>query len=210
VRRLLLAGLALLALVAAACGGDAGARDAAEVFDGVALAAPVPAPDFTLTDTEGRPYDFASETEGHLALLFFGYTSCPDICPVHLAQLAEVLAQPGAPANATVVFATVDPARDTPEVIRRYLDRFDRRFVGLWGTEAEVAAAQEAAGVPVAIREGDGESYTVGHAGQVLAFAPNGLGYTVYPFGTRQTTFSHDLPLLAALRSVDDVPGTAG
>jgi protein SCO1/2 len=208
-----LAGLvAALALLAVACGGSGAASDDEVVdgtwgvLDGVELAAPTPAPEFTLTDTEGRPFDFAAEAPGEVTLLYFGYTFCPDICPVHLAQLAEVLERPGAPPNVRVVFVTVDPDRDTPEAIRGYLDEFDTEFVGLHGTLEEVEAAQRAANVPVAVKEGDGSDYTVGHAGQVLAFAPNGLGYSVYPFGTRQTTFSHDLPLLAALTEPGDVP----
>lgn len=201
-----------LSLVTAACGSSGAAPDDEivdgtwGVLEGVELAAPTPAPEFTLTDTEGRPYDFAAEARGRVTLLYFGYTFCPDICPVHLAQLAEVLERPGAPPNVRVVFVTADPERDTPEVIRSYLDEFDPDFVGLYGTLDEVEAAQRAANVPVAVKEGDGPDYTVGHAGQVLAFAPNGLGYSVYPFGTRQTTFSHDLPLLAELTGPDDVP----
>lgn len=208
----LVAAAVALALLTAACGASATSSDVDGtwgVLEGVELAAPTPAPDFTLTDTEGRPFDFAERADGLVTYLYFGYTFCPDICPVHLAQLAEVLGRPGTPANVQVVFVTVDPERDTPEVIRRYLDRFDVGFVGLWGTLEEVEAAQRAAGVPVAVRESEGPDYTVGHAGQVLAFAPNGLGYSVYPFGTRQTTFSHDLPLLAALTAPGAIPERA-
>ncbi|HSL57688.1 MAG TPA: SCO family protein [Acidimicrobiales bacterium] len=214
-RARLAAALAALAVLAAACGTAAGDDDEADaivdgtwgVLEGIELAGPTPAPEFTLTDTEGRPFDFAAETAGRVTFLYFGYTFCPDICPVHLAQLAEVLEKPGTPPNAQVVFVTVDPARDTPEVVRDYLDSFDVGFIGLVGTLDEVEAAQAAANVPVAIVEGDGDDYTVGHAGQVLAFAPNGFGYSVYPFGTRQTTFAHDLPLLAALTEPGAIPG---
>lgn len=167
---------------------------------------PTPKPEFTLTDTAGDPYDFAAETDGRTTFLYFGYTFCPDICPVHLAQLAEVLNAPGSPGNTTVVFVSVDPDRDTLEVIRSYLDQFDTSFVGLTGTAEELEAAQLAAGVTPAMKEGEGEGYTVGHAGQVIAYAPNGLNYTQYPFGTRQSEFAHDLPVLSELRTLDDVP----
>ena len=202
---------AALALVAVACtSGDgdeqAAGGEAASVFAGREMPEPTPKPEFTLTDTEGQPYDFAAETEGQVTYLYFGYTFCPDICPVHMAQLAEVLGAPGAPANATVVFVTVDPERDTPEVIRDFLDAFSADFVGLSGTPEELEAAQLAAGVTPAIKEGAGPDYTMGHAGQVIAYAPNGLNYTQYPFGTRQSQFAADLPILAELRTLDDVP----
>ena len=80
---------------------------------------PRPKPEFTLTDTSGQVYDFVSETDGTLTLLYFGYLNCPDICPVHLAQLAEVFDQvPAVARNTEVVFVTVDPERDTPAKIR--------------------------------------------------------------------------------------------
>ena len=91
---------------------------------------------------------------------------------------------------------TVDPERDTPEVVRRFLDSFNSDFVGLVGSQDEVEVAQIAAGVPIAVVEGTGTEYTVGHAGQMLVYAPNGLGYSVYPFGTRQSDWMHDLPIL--------------
>ncbi|MBK5224069.1 MAG: SCO family protein [Acidimicrobiia bacterium] len=210
---------ALLAAITLAAGCTSGGDDSAaddeqaagdgSVFEGVAFTEPVPKPDFTLTDTEGRPYDFAAETDGATTFLFFGYTFCPDICPVHLNQLGEILERPGAPVNVQVVFVSVDPDRDTPEVIRDFLDRFDSDFVGLTGTPEELAAAQEAAGLPVAFKETDDpddEQYTVGHYAAVLAFAPNGLGYTQYPMGTKQTEYAHDLEILGELRTVDDVP----
>ena len=185
-------------LLVAACSRDSGDDGR---FAGVELPEPVPKPDFVLTDTEGQPYDFRAETEGRVSLLYFGYTNCPDICPIHLSQVAEVLDRPGMPGDVTVVFVSVDPARDTPERIRSWLDRFDASFVGLTGTEAELVEAQEQARVPLADVQGDsGEAdYLVGHAGQVLAYAPDGMGYTAYPYGTRQTQWAHDLPELAEI-----------
>jgi protein SCO1/2 len=164
---------------------------------GVAIEPPRPKADFTLTDVDGNPYQFARETEGRLTLIYFGYTSCPDICPVHLSQLAEVFDQNSDVARESlVIFVTVDPERDTPETLRDYLANFDRRFVGLTGTDEELEVAQRAAGVPVAFRETDDENYLVAHAGQVVVYAPDGLAYTEYPFGTRQSQWLQDLPIL--------------
>jgi protein SCO1/2 len=216
-RRIVAVLVALLAVATAACSsGDDGGQEQASgedsVFAGRDVGDYTPKPDFVLTDTEGQPYDFAAETEGDVTFLYFGYTHCPDICPVHMSQLAEVLSKPDAPANVTVVLVTVDPERDTPEVLRDFLDQFDGTFVGLTGTQEELVAAQEAAGVTPAVKEEnaeDPEAYTMGHAGQVLAYAPNGLNYTQYPFGSRQSQFDHDLPILASLTEPDADPQAA-
>ncbi len=189
--------LLLVVIVALASACSAARIPEEGVLEGVELDLPAPKPEFVLTDTGGRRYDFAVETEGRLTFLYFGYTHCPDICPVHLAQLAEVFRQlPDVRRSSTVVFVTVDPERDTADVVRSFLDTFDSSFVGLTGSQEELEIAQRAAGVPPAIKEGSGDEYTVGHAGQVLVYAPNGLGYTVYPFGTRQSEWIHDLPIL--------------
>jgi len=159
-----------------------------------------PKPSFVLTDTAGEPYDFVERTEGKLTLLYFGYLNCPDICPVHMAQIAEVFDQlPAVARDAVVVFVSVDPDRDSPGEIRTYLDNFDSRFVGLTGTMAELESAQTAAGIPLARYVGEGETYTVDHAGWVIAYAPDGLNHSVYPFGTRQSQWTNDLQILAGM-----------
>ena len=194
--RLLLLLVAVLVLTACRSGTSTGE------LQGTVLDVPQEKGSFVLTDTEGAPYEFASETEGSLTLLYFGYLECPDICPVHLAQIAEVFDQHSDLAReAKVVFVSVDPDRDTLEEIREFLDNFDSRFVGLTGTHEELAAAQEAVGVPPARIFGEGDEYTVDHAGWVIAYAPDGLSYSIYPFGTRQTQWTNDLQVLAAIES---------
>lgn len=196
IRRALLLFLAG-SLALAGCGGGAGST---EDLQGVVIDPPQPKPEFTLTDTAGNRYDFVAETEGKLTLLYFGYLNCPDICPVHLAQIAETFDRiPEVARDAEVVFVSVDPERDSPEEIRAFLDNFDERFVGLTGTLEELETAQTAAGVPVAVFVGDGEDYTVNHAAQVFAFAPDGMNHSVYPFGTRQSQWNNDLQVLADL-----------
>lgn len=196
---LLAVGLALGAL--AGCGADA-STGASSRFEGTELPVPTEKPDFVLTGTDGQPFDFRAETDGSVTLLYFGYTYCPDICPVHLANIAAVLdADPMTAQDVEVVFVSVDPQRDTPEVIRDYLDRFDARFHGVTGDQLALVKAQESAGVaPALIEEPDEDGdYLVGHAGQLLAYAPDGRGYVVYPFGSRQTHLAHDLPILAEM-----------
>src|SRR5690606_21869880 len=132
----------------------------------------------------------------------------PDICPPHLAQIAQVLDQPGALTNVKVVFVTVDPERDTPEVLRDFLDSFDRSFIGLTGDPEVIRQAQIDTGVPPAIVDEPDEDgdYLVGPSGEMRAYAPNGLGYVTFPFGTRQSQFAHDLQVLDRLRTLDDQP----
>lgn len=192
--------LRLPALLLVALAGACQRGEAARTFRGVALSAPTAKPSFTLNDVNGRPFDFVAETRDKVALIFFGYTHCPDICPVHLAQVAETFDQlPQVAESAVMIFVTVDPERDTPEVLRQFLDKFDSRFIGLTGAPEELEAAQMAVGVPVAFKEGEGDDYTVQHAGQVLAWAPDGLLYAQYPFGTRQSTWVNDLRLLSQI-----------
>lgn len=169
-------------------------------LQGVVVENPGEKPAFTLTDTDGEPYDFAAETSGQPTLLYFGYLNCPDICPVHLAQIAEVFDRAPAVARETqVVFVSVDPQRDSPEKIRDFLDNFDPSFVGLTGTEEELVEAQTAAGVPPAVIVGEGDDYTVDHAGWVIAYGPDGLNHAIYPFGTRQSQWDNDLRILNAM-----------
>jgi len=193
--RLLALSLLLASLLVACQAGFA-----SDELQGLVVDPPQPKPSFVLTDTEGMPFDFAAETEGKLALLYFGYTNCPDICPVHMAQIAEVFDQfPDVARNSVVVFVTIDPERDTPEKLRAFLDNFDSRFVGLTGTEEELGAAQDAANVPRAVKAGDGADYTMNHAAWVIAYAPDGLNYSIYPFGIRQSQWSNDLQILAGM-----------
>ena len=186
-------------------GSDGGGNDAdvapeAEPWRGVVLDSAVPKPDFTFLDTRGRPYDFRAETEGRIALLFFGFTHCPDVCPVQLANLGAVLEDlpPSQRQRFEVVFVSVDPARDDRERIRSWLDRFGEGFVGLRAPVEEVQALQRRLDLPPSGPHRPTEDgYSVGHAAQVLAFTPDGEAHLAYPFGIRQRDWSHDLRKLA-------------
>ena len=200
----------LLATLAAACGRTGEERRSLERkretgYRGILLAEPIPVPDFTLTDTEGRAFQWRPETAGRLALLFFGYTHCPDICPVQMANLAAVLGDLayGDRKRIRVIFVTTDPERDTPERLRGWLRAFDPSFVGLRGEIERVNEIVAALGLPAAvIQEAPDErsradpEYTVGHASQVIAVTSDGLARVVYPSGVRQADWAHDLPKL--------------
>ena len=137
---LVLAALAALAALAGACQSG----DEARAFRGVALSAPMAKPAFTLPDVNGRPFDFVAETRDRVALIFFGYTHCPDICPLHMANIAAVLKQMSFEERQRIVtvFVTTDPERDTPERLKSWLANFDPSFVGLTGTPDELAAGR--------------------------------------------------------------------
>lgn len=171
------------------------------VYRGGLVSPPLPKPKFTLTDTSGVPFDFASKTQGYTTLLFFGYTHCPDMCPLQMSTIAQALKKipPSAADRFKVVFVTTDPERDTPQVLRSWLDHFDKRFIGLTGNEAAIEAAQIAANLSPAKKSAvrpDG-AYEVGHAAFVLAYTKDNLAHVIYPGGVKEDDWAHDLPYLA-------------
>ena len=186
---------ATAALSAASCGGDSPRPGE---LHGAVLSVPIPKADFTLTNTAGEPFAFREETQGYVTLLFFGYTSCPDICPVHMANIAAVLRKlpPQTASRVKVVMVTVDPERDTPERLRSWLNAFDPSFVGLTGSAEEVNGILRSLRLAPAMR-GEGETdYLVGHTARVIAFTTDDRAHVTYPSGTRQVVWAHDLPLL--------------
>src|SRR5437867_1590105 len=92
-------------------------------YRGGLVTPPLPKPRFVLTDTSGAPFDFWQRTQGYVTLLFFGYTYCPDQCPMHMANLGTALKKlpAGTADRVKLIFVTTDPARDTPPVLRPWL-----------------------------------------------------------------------------------------
>jgi protein SCO1/2 len=170
-----------------------------ETYRGGLVAPPLSKPRFVLTDTSGAPFDFWNRTQGSITLLFFGYTYCPNECPMHMANIGTALKKlpPGIAGQVKLVFVTTDPARDTRVELRRWLDNFDKRFVGLTGTPAALDAAQKAAGVPLAQKtDPANRNYSVTHANFVVAYTKDNLAHVIYPGGVSETDWIHDLPLL--------------
>jgi len=168
-------------------------------YRGGIVTPPLPKPRFILTDTSGAAFDFIQRTDGYVTLLFFGYTNCPDQCPMHMATLGAALKNLPAPIadQVKLVFVTTDPARDSPPVLRRWLDLFDRHSIGLTGTERAIEAVERAAGVPVATKTGaTNGNYGVAHANFVLAYSKDNLAHVIYPGGVSKEDWVHDLPLL--------------
>lgn len=164
---------------------------------GTALSQPLEVPYATLVDTKGNDYDLRVRTKGKLSLLFFGYTHCPDVCPLHMANIAAVLRDIPFEqrSKAQVIFVTADPERDTPERLGSWLAKFDPSFVGLREKNpGDVAALSRALLLPNAVTmPTENGSYDVGHPSQVIVFDFDGVARYVYPFGTRQEDWAHDL-----------------
>ncbi|HEX3376244.1 MAG TPA: SCO family protein [Candidatus Acidoferrales bacterium] len=180
--------------------GPAAAGGAESKYRGGVVSPPLPKPKFTLTDTSGAPFDFSAKTQGYVTLLFFGYTHCPDMCPLQMSTLAQAYRKlpPVIADRFKVVFVTTDPARDTPQVLRSWLDHFDKRFIGLTGSQAAIDAAQVAADMAPAKKSTvrtDG-NYEVGHALFVFAYTKDDLAHVIYPGGVQEEDWTHDLPFL--------------
>ncbi len=198
-------------LLSAGCSLDGRASSFGEgELAGTELEVPVPKPSFTLTRVDdGTAFDFTEETRGHLTLLFLGYTHCPDVCPVHMANLAAVLRDlpREVEREIRVVFVSTDPERDTPERIRTWLSGFHPSFIGLRGTRRQVRALEEKLAIaPSVLGDADstGDDYFVGHAAQVLAFEKDDTARVAYPWGTRQRDWLRDLPILVGDERIDD------
>lgn len=160
-------------------------------------------PDVTLTDMNGQPFPFVEKTKGKLALLFFGYTNCPDVCPVTLSSLARALDSLGSGpgSNPMVLFVGVDIARDTPKQLQTYLGRINPTFLGLTGTEKVIAEAnRQVFNPPIGIEEPDADGeYAVLHSSKVFAYSPtDDLAHRYYDGDkVRPQTWVQDLPRLA-------------
>jgi protein SCO1 len=158
-------------------------------------------PDVTLLDTAGAPVSLPADLLGTPTLLFFGYSSCPDICPIHLAAIASAMEQTRTRYDQVqVVFVSVDPERDTPERIEEFLGYFSSRMVGLHGELDVVIDALAQLDLPGPVVEGPdprGEGDLIGHPAQVIGFDANGQALRVWPFGTRRSDWVADIPRIA-------------
>ncbi|MDQ4084952.1 MAG: SCO family protein, partial [Actinomycetota bacterium] len=156
-------------------------------FRGAGLTQPYRMPDVTLTDTGGSPYNLVSDTTKPVTVVFFGYTNCPDVCNLVMADLASALTrlEPQVAAEVQPLFVTTDPARDTPEVVEEYVDRFHPAFEGLTGPLPEIEAAAAPLGVPIeGMNRLPSGGYEVGHGTQLIGFAADDKAHVVWTQGT--------------------------
>ena len=136
---------------------------------GALIEPPNPAADFTLTTSDGQPFQLSQQRD-KLVLMFFGFTNCPDVCPTTLAEMKAVRERLGADANKTqFIMITVDPERDTPERMGRYVRSFDPSFIGLHGTQEQLDQIYTAYGVTAIRRELSDSAlkYTMDHSASI-------------------------------------------
>ncbi|WP_422910711.1 SCO family protein [Pseudomonas sp. MAC6] len=132
-------------------------------------------PELSLTNQDGQTVA-VDQLKDQWSLLFFGYTFCPDICPATLAQLRQLQGQlpPETLAKLRIVLVTVDPHRDTPEQLKKYLDYFDAGFIGLTGEEATIQKLANGVSIPFIPADTSKENYTVDHSGNLVLIGPDG------------------------------------
>jgi cytochrome oxidase Cu insertion factor (SCO1/SenC/PrrC family) len=165
------------------------------VYSGVVLQSsePAPAMDGLVYDT-GEPVD-VDALEGDVVLVYFGYTYCPDICPAMLGTVARAIDDLGDRAERVkAMMVTVDPTRDTPEVLSEYVAYFGEGIRGVWGSEGDVRSVASGYGVTFSYDEplADG-SYLVAHTGSLFAIDPEGALRIVYPVELTAEALAADL-----------------
>ena len=159
-------------------------------------------PAFALLDHDGRTVD-STVFEGQWDLVFFGFTHCPDICPVTLQVLAmarKQLAERGQNPLPRIVLVSVDPERDTPELMSKYVSLFGDGTLGITGDLEEVSKLTEALGIYFAKAPAEDGNYSVDHSTVVLAINPQGRFRALFSAPHRVEDIVHDLPLIMAMK----------
>jgi len=198
---------ALLAVICLVIGSPPGRaaqsaeeRAAAQLMDDLMYGRATVGGPFTLTDQTGRRRSDA-EFRGKLLMVYFGYTYCPDICPADLQQIGLAVERLGeAGAAVQPLFITIDPIRDTPEVLAQYVPSFHPRLLGLTGTADEIAAvAREYKVVYTKYQPPDGGPYLMDHTGFVYIIDPTGKYRGFFPPGTPEDPCPHPSKATASL-----------
>jgi protein SCO1/2 len=158
---------------------------------------PKPLPDFSLMDDSGNTFN-TENLQGHWSLLFFGFTHCPDICPATLQQLALVTKrlQESGKASPDVYLVSVDPERDTPEVMASYVRHFGSEIHGITGDIGELRKLTSAAGIFFEKSTQPDGSYSVDHSAAVLLINENGAIHASFGAPHDIRGFVNDLPIL--------------
>lgn len=188
--------LALCGLVlVAGCGDDPDAQ-----FNGRVLDQPYDVPDIALTATDGDPYSLAADRGEPLTMVFFGYTHCPDLCPMVLGSLSSALTKldDADRDRVEVVVITTDPARDTEQVLRDYLDGFDPTWEGLTGDLDTIRAVAEPLGIYVDNgKQLPSGGYDLGaHGTSVAAIDESGKASVYWGDDTSPAQFASDIHTL--------------
>ena len=199
-RRLILITVAIAAVAAGAWTSYQLVAPPAEPGTATVLPVPVALPEFSLLDHAGREIH-RDVFAGQWDLVFFGFTHCPDICPLTLQVLATArgqLAESGHDPLPRMVLVSVDPERDTPELMRQYLDYFGEGNLGVTGDLEEIRKLTGALGIFFDKVPGADGNYTVDHSAVVLLLDPDGEFRALFGAPHAAANFVHDLPIIMA------------
>jgi protein SCO1/2 len=166
-------------------------------FRGTSYTEPYPlAANFALTQSNGDLFRL-SDQQGKIVLLFFGYTYCPDVCPATLAELNMALNEiPNKADSVQVVFVSVDPDRDTPQITQEYVSRFNKTFIGLSGSISDLEPIWQEYGIFREIIKSETDVITVSHTARVVLIDKERNMRLSYPFGTPVEDIVYDLNLI--------------
>ena len=157
-----------------------------------------PQADFHLLDASGKPKNLA-DYRGKVVVLFFGYTHCPEVCPTTLADLAHVMRLLGADAKKVqVLFVTLDPERDTAELLSKFVPSFDPSFIGLRGDAQATAQAAKSFGVNYQKQFDKRGGYTLDHSDGTYLIGPDGEPLWLSRYGEQAELLAQDIKLLLA------------
>jgi protein SCO1/2 len=156
--------------------------------------------DFRLHDPSGKTVTLA-DFRGKAVALFFGYIHCPDVCPTTLADMAQVMRMLGQDAEKVqVLFVTLDPERDKPELLAQYAPAFYPSFLGLYGDAQETAQAAKAFDIIYQKQATRSGSYTLDHSAGTYLISPSGTPVLLSPFAQRPEFLAQDIRLLLAMK----------
>ena len=181
-----------MALLLAGC-------DSRPQFDNADISAAGYATDFALTDHNGKPRTMA-DFRGKAVVIFFGYTQCPDVCPTTMTGMAEAMKLLGAEAaKVQVLFVTVDPERDTPQLLAQYVPVFNPSFLGLYADAQTIARTAQDFRVFYKKQPGSTPTtYTVDHTAGSYVYDPQGRLRLYVKHGEKPEVIAKDLKLLIA------------
>ena len=152
---------------------------------------------FNLTDHTGKARTLA-DFKGKVVALFFGYTHCPDVCPTTMTDVKQSMKLLGSDADQVqVLFVTLDPERDTQEVLAQYIPAFDKRFIGLYGTQEQTATATKDFKIFASKVENSGKSgYTIDHSAGLYLYDKAGKIRLYVDYGTKPDVLAADIKKL--------------
>jgi protein SCO1 len=162
-------------------------------YQGLVIDPPAPAADFNLTDQNGQPFRL-SDQRGKVSLLFFGYTNCPDICPVTMSQFTQVKRMLGSQADkVNFVFITVDPQRDNAGRVQQFIKNFDPAFIGLTGSLETLMEVWKNYGVYQEKQGNSDAEYLEAHSNGVYVIDALGRWRMNFSYGTPSESMAQDL-----------------